>query len=81
MWNGTVRGREDKVKVLGLFGSPRRGGNTDLLLEEMLRGAEEAGAHIERIIISKLKFSPCVECHGCTWFTTAILEYLSPSSD
>jgi multimeric flavodoxin WrbA len=31
----------------------------------MLRGAEEAGAHIERIIISKLKFSPCVECHGC----------------
>jgi len=27
------------MKVLGLFGSPRRGGNTDLLLEEMLRGA------------------------------------------
>lgn len=56
---------EDKVKVLGLFGSPRRGGNTDLLLEEMLKGAEEDGAQIERIIISELKFSPCIECHGC----------------
>jgi multimeric flavodoxin WrbA len=60
-----MRGRKDTVKVLGLFGSPRRGGNTDLLLEEMLRGAEEAGAHIERIIISKLTFSSCIECHGC----------------
>lgn len=56
---------EYKVKVLGLFGSPRRGGNTDLLLEEMLKGAEEAGLQIERIIISQLKFSPCIECRGC----------------
>jgi multimeric flavodoxin WrbA len=56
---------QDTVKVLGLFGSPRRGGNTDLLLEEMLRGAEEGGAQIERIIIPELKFSPCIECHGC----------------
>jgi len=56
---------EDKVKVLGLSGSPRREGNTDILLEEMLRGAEERGAKTERIIISKLKFSPCLECHGC----------------
>jgi multimeric flavodoxin WrbA len=56
---------KDTVKLLGLFGSPRRGGNTDLLLEEMLRGAEEAGAHIERVRISVLEFSPCIECHGC----------------
>ncbi len=55
----------NKVKVLGLFGSPRRGGNTDLLLEEMLKGAEEEGAQIERVIISQLTFSPCIECHGC----------------
>lgn len=60
-----MREMQDGVKVLGLFGSPRRGGNTDLLLEEMLRGAEEGGAQIERIIISELKFSPCMECHGC----------------
>jgi multimeric flavodoxin WrbA len=56
---------KDKVKVLGLFGSPRRGGNTDILLEEMLKGAREAGAQIKKIRISGLQFSPCVECHGC----------------
>ncbi|UCD72271.1 MAG: flavodoxin family protein [Syntrophobacterales bacterium] len=56
---------ENTVIVLGLFGSPRRGGNTDILLEEMLKGAEERGAQIERIIISELKFSPCLECHSC----------------
>jgi multimeric flavodoxin WrbA len=60
-----VRGRKGTVKVLGIFGSPRRGGNTDLLLEAMLKGAEEAGAQTERIIISKLTFSPCIECHRC----------------
>jgi multimeric flavodoxin WrbA len=64
----------DKVKVLGLFGSPRRGGNTDLLLEEMLRGAEEAGAHIERIMISGLEFSPCIECHGCDETGECVLD-------
>ncbi len=60
--------------VLGLFGSPRRGGNTDLLLEEMLKGAEEGGAQIERIIISELKFSPCIECHGCDETGECVLD-------
>ncbi len=31
----------------------------------MLKGAEEEGAQIERVIISQLTFSPCIECHGC----------------
>ena len=64
----------DKVKVLGLFGSPRREGNTDLLLEEMLKGAEEAGAQIERIVITELKFSPCIECHGCDETGECVLD-------
>lgn len=65
---------KDKVRVLGLFGSPRRGGNTDLLLEEMLKGAEEAGAQIERIRISGLEFSPCIECHGCDETGECVLD-------
>jgi len=54
-----------KIKVLGLFGSPRRGGNTDLLLEEMLKGAQSQGAEIERIFLSQLNISPCQECRKC----------------
>ncbi|MFQ6066689.1 MAG: flavodoxin family protein [bacterium] len=53
------------MKVLGLFGSPRRGGNTDLLLEEMLRGAQSQGAEIERIFLSDWDISGCRECRSC----------------
>jgi multimeric flavodoxin WrbA len=53
------------MKVLGLFGSPRRGGNTEILLEEALKGAEGEGAEIERLYVTDLKITPCKECHGC----------------
>jgi multimeric flavodoxin WrbA len=53
------------VKVLGLFGSPRRGGNTEILLEEALRGAEREGAKVERLYLSDFTITPCKECHGC----------------
>jgi multimeric flavodoxin WrbA len=53
------------MKVLGLFGSPRRGGNTEILLEEALKGAEREGAEIERLYLSDLDVTPCTECHGC----------------
>ena len=61
------RGREwgASVKVLGIFGSPRREGNTDILLEEALKGAEKEGANIERLYLGDLTITPCKECHGC----------------
>jgi multimeric flavodoxin WrbA len=53
------------VKVLGIFGSPRRGGNTELLLEEALKGAESKGAEIDRVYVTDFTITPCKECHGC----------------
>ncbi|HUL20486.1 MAG TPA: flavodoxin family protein [Thermodesulfobacteriota bacterium] len=53
------------MKVLGIFGSPRRGGNTELLLEEALKGAEKEGAKAERLYLSDFAITPCKECHGC----------------
>ena len=53
------------MKVLGLFGSPRRGGNTDLLLQEMLKGAQSPGTEIERIFLSDWNISGCRECRSC----------------
>jgi len=50
------------MKVLGINGSPRIGGNTDILLDRVLEGAKTKGAEIEKIILNKLKFSPCQEC-------------------
>lgn len=51
--------------VLGIMGSPRIKGNTDLLLDEALRGAQSEGAEVEKIIADKLKLAPCREYYGC----------------
>lgn len=48
--------------VLGLNGSPRPGGNTDILLDKALEGAGSKGAKTEKIVLNLLKFSPCQEC-------------------
>ncbi|OGQ04842.1 MAG: NADPH-dependent FMN reductase [Deltaproteobacteria bacterium RBG_19FT_COMBO_46_12] len=53
------------MKVLGIFASPRKGGNTELLLEELLKGAEKEGASVERLYLSNFSITPCKECHGC----------------
>jgi len=53
------------VKVLAIAGSPRRKGNTDLLLAELVRGAQSRGAETETIIAHNLKISSCVHCDSC----------------
>jgi len=53
---------EGKVKVLGINGSPRIGGNTDILLDKVLEGARSKGAKADKIILNQLKFFPCQEC-------------------
>jgi multimeric flavodoxin WrbA len=55
----------DRKRVLGIVGSPRRGGNTDILVDEVLAGAEEAGAETEKVILSKLDIGPCRACDAC----------------
>ena len=53
------------MKVLGIFGSPRKGGNTELLLEEALKGAEAEGAEVERLRLTDYDIIPCKECLAC----------------
>jgi multimeric flavodoxin WrbA len=53
------------MKVLGILGSPRVGGNSDILLEEALKGARDAGAEVEKIILSQQKISGCFDCGKC----------------
>ncbi|MFH1996973.1 MAG: flavodoxin family protein [Candidatus Omnitrophota bacterium] len=48
--------------VLGINGSPRRGGNTDIALEKALEGARSKGASVEKIVLNEIKFAPCQEC-------------------
>ncbi len=53
------------MRVLGIMGSPRVGGNTDLLLDEAMKGARSQGAEMEKIIVDKLQIAPCREYYGC----------------
>jgi len=53
------------MKVLGIMGSPRVGGNSDILLDEALAGAKDAGAEVEKIILDKKKISGCKDCKKC----------------
>ena len=53
------------VKMLAIYGSPRRKGNTSLLLKKAVQGALEAGAEVEEIILRDLNMSPCLEIYGC----------------
>jgi multimeric flavodoxin WrbA len=53
------------MKILGISGSPRRSGNTELLLDRALEGAREQGAETEKIILNELSFLPCQECGDC----------------
>ena len=53
------------MKILGIMGSPRIKGNTDVLLDQALEGARSQGAEVEKIIIDKLNIAPCREYYGC----------------
>jgi multimeric flavodoxin WrbA len=53
------------MQITAIYGSPRKDGNTDLLMKAFLRGIEEYGRKAHEIYLRDLKFSPCVECGGC----------------
>ena len=55
----------DGIKVVGILGSPRRGGNTEILLDSALAGAVERGAEVEKVLITEMKISPCKELYDC----------------
>ena len=53
------------MKVLGILGTPRRGGNSEILLQAFLEGAAAGGAEVEEIRLRELKISPCQEIYHC----------------
>lgn len=52
-------------KVLGIVGSPRKKGNTHVLVSRILEGAEAAGAAVDLLMLGKKKILECDGCHAC----------------
>jgi multimeric flavodoxin WrbA len=53
------------MKILGVLGSPRLGGNSDILLDQALAGAISAGAEVEKIVLCQKKISGGLNCEKC----------------
>ncbi|MBP1732217.1 MAG: Iron-sulfur flavoprotein [Deltaproteobacteria bacterium] len=53
------------MKILGIVGSPRKGGNTEVLLEQVLAAAKDLGADVEQLFIADKKIAPCDGCESC----------------
>lgn len=52
-------------KVLILSGSPRKGGNSDILCDEFMRGAKESGNEVEKIRVAEKQIGYCRGCYAC----------------
>jgi putative NADPH-quinone reductase len=61
-------------KIIGLLGSPLTEGNTAQLLDRALKGAEDAGCEVEKIIVVNLDFQACQEMMFCKEHETCILD-------
>jgi len=52
-------------KILAIVGSPRKGGNTDILVRKVAEGAASKGAQVETLRLAKLNIRECDGCHVC----------------
>lgn len=53
-------------KVLILSGSPRKGGNSDILCDAFMKGTQDGGNTVEKIRVADKKIAPCSACYYCT---------------
>ncbi|MEJ2241829.1 MAG: flavodoxin family protein [Candidatus Bathyarchaeota archaeon] len=53
------------MKILGLIGSPRLGGNTDILVEKILEGSRSKGYSTEKLYLYDYTISLCTDCQSC----------------
>ncbi|NQT90769.1 MAG: flavodoxin family protein [Candidatus Omnitrophica bacterium] len=53
------------MTILGIAASPRRNGNSEILLDKVLEGASSKGARIEKVVLSNFSIRPCQGCSKC----------------
>jgi multimeric flavodoxin WrbA len=53
------------MMLVGIYGSPRKAGNTDLMLDAFLKGAKAAGCEINKLYVRELEIRGCLGCGHC----------------
>ncbi len=54
-----------EIKVLAFAGSPRRGGNSETLLDWVLQAMNQEGALIDKVALTEADVNPCLGCNAC----------------
>jgi multimeric flavodoxin WrbA len=62
------------MRIVGISGSPRIDGNTDLILNEALKAAESSGAETKLIRLCDYKLQPCNACMTCFSSGKCVIE-------
>jgi multimeric flavodoxin WrbA len=53
------------MRVIAFHGSPRKDGNSSILLGEAVRGVEQEGRKVAVYRLAQMKIRPCLNCGGC----------------
>jgi len=53
------------MKILALIGSPRKGSNTDTVVDQILAAARESGHTSEKLYLYDYEIAPCIDCRRC----------------
>ena len=62
------------MDIIALMGSPRKNSNTDILLDEMIKGAKEAGHTVTKYCVGDLNISACKGCGTCMTGRNCVLD-------
>jgi multimeric flavodoxin WrbA len=65
MISRTVARRTPALQVLGVGGSPRRNGNSDVLLDQILQGVRDKQVKAQAVQLRGVQFQPCLGCEKC----------------
>jgi multimeric flavodoxin WrbA len=61
-------------RVLMVAGSPRRGGNSDVLLDACAEGVRIGGGEVDLLVVERSGVGPCTGCNGCSRFGLCIVS-------
>ncbi|MDG6243521.1 MAG: flavodoxin family protein [Methanolobus sp.] len=62
----------NKPNIIGVGGNPRNNGNTDILLDHFLMGAESEGGNTKKVLLRNYSIESCIACEACRKAGTCI---------
>jgi multimeric flavodoxin WrbA len=62
------------MKIVGILGSERKGGNTEVLLDVALEEAQKNGVLTDKVPLRDKSIAPCDGCLGCTKTGKCVIE-------